>query len=256
MLACFLFCAMLSLGWIGLYMGPDAALIYRTETRVPYPVPYLVSFKGIDLKKYFKMLESYGEERMVGRNFIMRNYVNFLYHFDTPAFPERVILGRENFLFLGNAFARVVDKFLGLVPFSDIELQGKIQHLRKMVAMSEENKKTFLFFVAPNKHSVYSRYMPSWAQSSRPSLRPENQLAEAAEKSALPILNLTSALISAAQTNPDQLLFLNGIPIGMLREHFEVLRLYITNLKNLIQALLNCLAPLKLSCKSKMRLVI
>lgn len=69
---------------------------------------------------------------------------------------EQVILGREGWLY----YAPSLPDYCGLA-LSDLELEAIARRLAALQAQAERRGAVFLFTVAPNKSSLYPRYMPA-----------------------------------------------------------------------------------------------
>ena len=67
-----------------------------------------------------------------------------------------VILGKEGWLF----YQDTKDDYLGQNILSDSEIETIAQNIKMMQNYVEEQGAQFLFFIAPNKNSLYGQYMP------------------------------------------------------------------------------------------------
>ena len=108
----------------------------------------------IDLKKYY--LNNFG-----GRNSLYLFYKKFTEDVlkENPL-PNKVVIGSEGWMFLGNSFSNAYDESLGHKQFTKLELHqiaNKIEHQKKWL---EERNIQYYISVAPNKHSIYKEYLP------------------------------------------------------------------------------------------------
>jgi hypothetical protein len=74
--------------------------------------------------------------------------------------PEKVVEGKDGWMFLGNSYSSVIKESVGL----DIFPPGFLKHIKKTVVDREnwlESKSiSYYIVIAPNKHSVYGEYLP------------------------------------------------------------------------------------------------
>ena len=75
--------------------------------------------------------------------------------FDTSASKD-VILGKQNWLY----YKDTEDDYLGKNILSDAEIEIISNNIKMMQQYVEAQGAKFLFFIAPNKNSLYGQYMP------------------------------------------------------------------------------------------------
>jgi hypothetical protein len=80
--------------------------------------------------------------------------------FNADPIPEKVVEGREGWMFLGNSYSDVITESIGLEIFPP----GFLKHIKKTVTERENwlSSKNIAYYmaIAPNKHSVYGEYLP------------------------------------------------------------------------------------------------
>ena len=106
---------------------------------------------------------------------------------------EKTTVGRDGWYFL----SETVDDYTGVSAFSDRGIYRLKKTLDLMNRFSEDSNITFVFFVAPNKNSIYPEYMP-W--SIRASSSPSNlDRLNKAMKAQLYYLDVKSVLQKSAE---------------------------------------------------------
>jgi hypothetical protein len=149
-------------------------------------------------------LNSWLSERIFSRYFLLENYSTLGNKIGDSAFPDRVVKGLDGWLFLGDYNSSVVTKFLGL---TDGRVNAReIQFIRTLQELSAERQAVFIYASAPNKHSIYSEYLPAWARKSRPEMRPERIMGKSTQEEGLPFLNLEH-VVRAGRKKTDYLLY-------------------------------------------------
>jgi hypothetical protein len=76
----------------------------------------------------------------------------------------QVVAGKENFLFLGNSFAGVIDKTTGELQYKKQDIDRWTTEVKKLQDWYENQGMAFVIVIAPNKHTVYSNKLPDSLQ--------------------------------------------------------------------------------------------
>jgi alginate O-acetyltransferase complex protein AlgJ len=74
--------------------------------------------------------------------------------------PRNVIIGKSGYLFLGNKHEEVVDKTTGSYDLSQASMETWAADLAQLSSLVEASGASFVFSVAPNKHTIYSEFLP------------------------------------------------------------------------------------------------
>ena len=123
--------------------------LYPQLKKINLSAPYLFNqLDKIDFSKSFNIdiFESY------------LNYYSWKF-FNISLNPNQVIAGNENFLFLGNGYANVLDNHRGLNKASS-SLKNFDNNLKSVENWYLNKKIPFVFVIAPNKHSIYNSFLP------------------------------------------------------------------------------------------------
>jgi len=87
----------------------------------------------------------------------------FLYkNYNTSISHKKAVVGKDGYLFLGNAYSRVIDKTNGKFNYNDTDtdIDDWTTKLKKLQNIYEEQGIEFILVIAPNKHSIYSDKLP------------------------------------------------------------------------------------------------
>lgn len=102
--------------------------------------------------------------------------------------PNKVLIGKEGWSYLGNDFAKVVETSAGMHTYTAEEISSFKNSLAALRADFKRKGIEFAVVIAPNKHSIYPEYLPY-------SIRQETNL-DRLEAQAMPhFINLKPALV-------------------------------------------------------------
>ena len=71
-----------------------------------------------------------------------------------------VLIGKSGYLFLGNDHDNVIGQITGAQRPSQIDIKNWTENVSKLAAYSEGLGASFVFVLAPNKHTIYSEFLP------------------------------------------------------------------------------------------------
>ena len=113
------------------------------------PVGSLRSFK-----KFYS--ENFGLKRTMVESYISlkRNLLN-----EQPL-PDRVVMGKDSFFFLGNNFNKLLNDSFGMEELSEFELMATAQNIISIRDRLAKNNIQFYIVVIPNKHRIYQVNIP------------------------------------------------------------------------------------------------
>lgn len=110
--------------------------------------------------------------------------------------PDDVIVGKDNWLFLGNQWANTLNQYMGLDPFSQKELESFIEVLRAKNAWLNARDIPMVFAIAPDKSTIYPEYLPAWVRKGEGPTRRE-QLVARLKETDLFFIDTTEAVLKA-----------------------------------------------------------
>jgi hypothetical protein len=202
------FFGMLTLGYVGMLNGPDEKSIRLAEQRAPFSrFPEQPDFSSKKILRCISFIERALNDRICLKYYLLRAYSFLCYGINDSAFPQKVIKGKNDWLFLGNYYNSVVDGFLGLRNISEHSLEYSADRIVNIQNISNDRRIQFVYVIAPNKHAIYSDYLPEWANKSDISKRPENILEARLKEKNVNVVNLTCTLKKAHQDHPQVLLY-------------------------------------------------
>jgi len=138
---------------------------------------------------------TFNKKQLFTTDFIESN-VNYILYKVYKASRNRgeVIVGKDDFLFLGNNYAHVIDKTQGLYPYTPNEIDTWTNKLRQLQDWYEAHNIKFVVVIAPNKHTVYRDKLPEDVQYKTDGTITDDIVKHAAKKS-INILDLRPILI-------------------------------------------------------------
>lgn len=141
-------------------VGVDSVSEYRlNERRFPEKQP-VWKWKVEAVKIYFDQLESFINDRFALRTELNSLYSTILYELGVSSRPEKIVVGKNNFLFLGNDFQKVIDQITGEYRLSNEKLVDfQYSFSLRQDYLNQYNIPLYITIV-PNKHSIYSEYLP------------------------------------------------------------------------------------------------
>lgn len=105
------------------------------------------------------------------RKIFLKAHAAVLLHiFGQPTDPEQAQVGREGFLFLGDARVRTFSAHTGAFRLPQEELLHLGEGFQGIIALFEEKGIPVLVAIAPDKATIYGEYYPSWVKRTGPSL--------------------------------------------------------------------------------------
>jgi hypothetical protein len=167
---------------IDIATGPDS--IY--EERVA-PTPAWGSPKKFIADLRFYISERYGlkEQFITTYSWMSQTF------FRKSPYPE-VILGKDQFLFLGNNEA--LNSYQHANPLSDQQLNQWLSSITQIRTYFQSIGIEYHLIIAPNKHSIYGDYLPDWIKVSSGNLSTADKLLTLAAQQDQEIIDLRDTL--------------------------------------------------------------
>lgn len=158
-----LICIMLFVPVIGMLAGKSddpnnfLATENRNQTKFIYTSPKKLPE---NTEKWFNDNYGFRKTLILQYNIIMRKV------FSTND-QSKCIIGKDNYLFLGNSFDKVISGFTNTLYETPEELEfiSKVYKDNREKALKQ--KAFFYAFIAPNKHSIYSEMLPYFIQKNK-----------------------------------------------------------------------------------------
>ncbi|MFP4470139.1 MAG: alginate O-acetyltransferase AlgX-related protein [Bacteroidales bacterium] len=143
------------------YARTDIETFTKIEKRKPAVLPKW-SWQTDSADQYFTGMDAYLNDAFAFRTNMIETYSSLLFSVGSSARPDRIVPGKNGYLFLGNSFHRIIDHTEGKTLFSQNELD------RWLLKFSQRKEYLGLFdipfyvVVVPKKHVVYPEYLPGY----------------------------------------------------------------------------------------------
>jgi len=113
------------------------------------PITFIGEFKNF-------YLENFGLKTTLVNNYI--DYKSNVLH-EIPI-PNRVVSGKDNWLFLGNNYNKVLNNSFGNDPFFEKELENTVSYLKTISDYFASQGIPFYIVIPSDKHQVYKEFLP------------------------------------------------------------------------------------------------
>jgi alginate O-acetyltransferase complex protein AlgJ len=104
--------------------------------------------------------EDYFNDSMPFKYQLVTTYCNALHSIDVSVFKDKVIYGKNNYIFLG--VPKYENLHRGQIASNRTDVQKTIYNIDILNDYFTQKDIAFVYFVAPDKASIYSEYLPSW----------------------------------------------------------------------------------------------
>lgn len=137
-----------------IYVYKSTNIENRVKAKFPeFDITKLDNFIN-DFDKYYK--ESFGL-----RDVLFDLYSEFKYVvFNESPLPEKVLVGKNGWLFTGNAFGEGMKESIGIELFNEEELKAIRNKLLQNKAFLDSSNIKYYVFVAPDKQSINPEFLP------------------------------------------------------------------------------------------------
>lgn len=114
-------------------------------------------------EKFIDKYNKYYLDNFGFRNLAISTYSTMKYNFlKISPYPNQVLIGKDDWLFLGNSKGSIQDEHSGINLLNQRKLKrikSKILAKKKIV---EQNGASFYLFIAPDKYSIYEEKLPDY----------------------------------------------------------------------------------------------
>lgn len=180
-----LFFLFLASGFMGLVVGLDEKAFGVVELRSPHEFPKLLPFR--EVKRKIRNFERWWSDRIYARSAYMTLYQSLGLASLSPMKDSRVVHGKNGWFFLGNNYDDVLFYTKNLKPVTAEAVQKKLAWIESMAAECKKRNIPFVMAVAPNKHTIYHEYLPSFFQAKN-SQRLVDYVAQVAQEKGIPFV--------------------------------------------------------------------
>ncbi len=110
---------------------------------------------------YIKEFEDFYQNNFKLRNILIHTNAVVRYTLFHISSSEKVFIGENNWLFYEDDKAN--STYRNATPYTPEELEAKFQFHEQRAKLLKEKKIPYIFFVGPNKQSIYPEFLPDWA---------------------------------------------------------------------------------------------
>lgn len=156
----FMLVAILFLVPLAAFIGPDVGFL-ESERRHSTDFPEIPSkIRARSVKKYFKGIDAFFTDHLPLRSSMLQLTMKLNEASNDSLDISKCYRGRENWLFLGNSYARCVDKLQGSISLSDDTLKRHIDAYTYIRDVTKKFEIDFFVLIGPNKSTIYPEYLP------------------------------------------------------------------------------------------------
>lgn len=139
-----------------------SARFSSTENRVKSSIPPL-NFPHV--RSFARQFDQYYKENFGGRNALFYAYSRWkLNILGQSPLPEKVVVGKNGWFYLGNSYNRVVDQHRGLLPLPADSARYIAGHLTKRQGELARQGIRLYVLIAPDSHTIYPEHLPDHLQ--------------------------------------------------------------------------------------------
>ncbi|MBM4029392.1 MAG: hypothetical protein FJ280_28945 [Planctomycetes bacterium] len=169
---------------------------WQQEENRPFP---RLTWKLSALLSFPRDLGEYFQSNFAFRRNLIRWHTKLLGNAVTKGSSQRVLEGRQGWLFLGDQ--GTIADYRGMLPFTSQQLRHWQQSLESRRDWLDRQGIPYLFVVCPDKHTIYPEYMPARINRVRTQTRLDQFLRHMEVHSKVQILDLRPALREMKKTH-------------------------------------------------------
>jgi hypothetical protein len=156
----FIFIVLLISVNISFVFAPETGILAderRTTTKFP---KFPTRLRARDVRHFFRDIDSYYADKFPLRSFLLSANQQLKQKLSNNLDIKNCIVGKDNWLFLGNNYLKSVDKILGKIKPTEYEFDSKVKYYSDIKDKADNWGSQFVIFIGPNKSSVYYEYLP------------------------------------------------------------------------------------------------
>ncbi len=190
----FLFALWLFSGFAGVVIGIDEENFSKQELRKPSIVKDFTTYENSEA--ILADIEKFWDDRIFLRKYYIALYQTLHLENVTAAFKSTGshVLGLDSWIFLGNSYSNVIAYTKNIDNFSDTDVDKKVLRLQELQEIVKRSNIPYVMMLAPNKHSVYEEYLPTWLKP-KSSFRFADAVCEKAQRNGLLVSFSKKALL-------------------------------------------------------------
>src|ERR1035437_3966178 len=170
-----------------------------SENRLPAAFPPRPQSVG-DVKKFQSGGWAYLNVRFSCRKVLVRWHNKLKWSLFEEKNARSVLVGTGGWFYLSEAW--MIEHFRGTLQFTEPELQGWQKLLERRRDWLAQRGIKYVFVLAPDKHSIYSEYLPPWLKDLGGRTKADQFFAHMKSHSTVEVLDLRPALLAAKKPAP------------------------------------------------------
>ena len=120
------------------------------------------------VRSFVRQFDQYYKENFGWRNALFYAYSRWKFNvLGQSPLPEKVVVGKNGWLYLGNSYNKVMDQHRGLQPLSADSARRIADHLlRRQEELAKQGTRLYVL-IAPDSHTIYPEFLPDQLQQSQ-----------------------------------------------------------------------------------------
>jgi len=204
----FVFCGLLLIvplfSILGIRTSGDADFV-SLEKRPRTDFPKWVASKR-SMKAYFPQMELYLDDRFAFRQDLLLLNANLNFRMGRAMNPDKVVVGTNGWLFVGNGYFETINQYRGLKPLSEKQLSRWLRYFNTLQDYLKSRNIRFCLALTPEKHSIYPEYLPPYII--KKGVSPYDQIVS--RKGNLNLVDLRKTLLESKKEHQKLLFYKTG----------------------------------------------
>lgn len=151
------------------------------------------------VRTFARLFDQYYKENFGWRNALFYVYSRWkLRVLGESPLPEKVVVGKQGWFYLGNSYNHVVDQHRGLLPLSADSARLIADHLTYRRQQLARQGARLYVLIAPDSHTIYPEHLPDRLQAGAGPSRLD-VLKQAMSKTSVPFVDIRDTLRAAKQ---------------------------------------------------------
>ncbi len=155
------------------------------------------------VRSFVRQFKTYYQENFGFRNPLFYAYSHWKYFgLQESPLPEKAVLGKNGWWYLGNNANQVIEQHRGLVPMPTDTLQAIATRLSRWQQKLAHRGIKLVLLIAPDAQTIYPENLPDWALPyARPS-RLDQFMAYMGRCTTVPVVDVRDTLLAAKSVHP------------------------------------------------------
>lgn len=178
---------------LGLFTYQDRKYIQSHMNREVYEFPHfsIATLGATD----FQAIENWYGDRALFFIHLSKIWSNYSFDQGISSQSDQVIVGKQHWLFLGNAYEQTLNQYTGSNQPKPEDMQKMVEYFTKMQLDAKKQGVPFVAVVAPDKQDIYPEYLPSYMGRRSTNTRLD-QLDKLLPKAGINFIDLRSAVMT------------------------------------------------------------